>query len=215
MATMTLREFDRWFALEICRYNNSIDSSLGCTPVARWEALSGEMSGDIPFDMEAFRVSFLPSEQRQIRRDGVHLFDIRYWSDALAGYVGRRDGKVVVRYDPRDLSAIWVELEGGRCVEARYRNLEIPPVSLWEYREAMQKARALGKKGSNELVLAELIRQQRQIEGESRALTKAERRSRERKGTLQGSVPTDSPSAGLRPVDTGDTSRPLFKVERW
>lgn len=68
MATLTLSEFDRWFALEICRYNNSIHSSLGCTPVAKWEAPSGEMSGDIPFDMEAFRVSFLPSEQRQIRR---------------------------------------------------------------------------------------------------------------------------------------------------
>jgi putative transposase len=215
MATMTLSEFDSWFALEICRYNNSIHSSLGCTPVAKWEALSGEMAGDIPFDMEAFRVSFLPSELRQVRRDGIHLFDLRYWSDALAGHVGRKDGKAVVRYDPRNLSVIWVELDGGRCIEARYRNLEIPPVSLWEYREAMKTARALGRTGSNELVLAELIRQQRQIEGESRRLTKAERRSRERKGTLKGSSPADSTFEGLRPVDTGDTSRPLFKVERW
>ncbi|OHC53486.1 MAG: transposase [Rhodobacterales bacterium RIFCSPHIGHO2_02_FULL_62_130] len=215
MATMTLSEFDSWFALEICRYNNSIHSSLGCTPVAKWEALSGEMAGDIPFDMEAFRVSFLPSELRQVRRDGIHLFDLRYWSDALAGHVDRKDGKVVVRYDPRNLSVIWVELDGGRCIEARYRNLEIPPVSLWEYREAMKTARTLGRTGSNELVLAELIRQQRQIEGESRQLTKAERRSRERKGTLKGSSPADSTFEGLRPVDTGDTSRPLFKVERW
>jgi putative transposase len=215
MATMTSSEFDTWFALEICRYNNSIHSSLGCTPVAKWETLSGEMSGDIPFDMDAFRVSFLPSEQRQVRRDGIHLFDIRYWSDALAGRVGRKDGKVAVRYDPRDLSAIWVELEGGRYVEARYRNLEIPQVSLWEYREAMQKGRALGKKGSSEAVLAELINQQRQIADESRVLTKAERRTRERRNTLKGSVQADPPSEGLRPVDTGDTSRPLFKVERW
>ena len=215
MAAMTLGEFDRWFALEICRYNNSIHSSLGCTPVAKWEALAGEMSGDIPFDMEAFRVSFLPSEQRQVRRDGIHLFDLRYWSDALAGYVGRRDGKVVVRYDPRDLSSVWIELDGGRCVEARYRNLEIPPVSLWEYREAMQKARAMGKVGTNELVLAELIRQQRRIEGESRALTKAERRSRESNSSMRGLAAEDRASEGLRPVDTGDTSRPMFKVERW
>ena len=215
MATMTLSEFDSWFALEICRYNNGIHSSLGCTPVAKWEALSGEMTGDIPFDMEAFRVSFLPSETRQVRRDGIHLFDLRYWSDALAGHVDRKAGKVVVRYDPRDLSVIWVELDGGRCIEARYRNLEIPPVSLWEYREAMKTARALGRTGSNEVVLAELIRQQRQIEGESRQLTKAERRARERKGSLKGSIPADSAFEGLRPVDTGDTSRPLFKVERW
>ena len=85
--------------------------------------------GDIPFEMEAFRVSFLPSELRKVRRDGIHLFQIRYWSDALAGHIGRGDGKVVVRYDPRDISMIWVELDDGRYVEARYRNLEIPPVS--------------------------------------------------------------------------------------
>ncbi len=94
-------------------------------------------------------------------------------------------------------------------------DLEIPPVSLWEYREAMRKARALGKSGSNELVLAELIRQQRQIEAESRGLTKAERRTRERKGTLKGTNSAVSTTEGLRPIDTGDTSRPLFKVERW
>jgi len=215
MATMTLSEFDRWFALEICRYNNSIHSSLGCTPVAKWEVLSAEMMGDIPFEMEAFWVSFLPSELRKVRRDGIHLFQIRYWSDALAGHIGRGDGRVVVRYDPRDLSVIWVELDGGRYVEARYRNLEIPPVSLWEYREAMRKARALGKSESNELVLAELIRQQRQIEAESRGLTKAERRSRERKTAIKGSNSAVATTEGLRPIDTGDTSRPLFKVERW
>jgi len=215
MATMTLSEFDRWFVLEICRYNNSIHSSLGCTPVAKWEALSAEMMGDIPFEMEAFWVSFLPSELRKVRRDGIHLFQIRYWSDALAGHIGRGDGRVVVRYDPRDLSVIWVELDGGRYVEARYRNLEIPPVSLWEYREAMRKARALGKSESNELVLAELIRQQRQIEAESRGLTKAERRSRERKTAIKGSNSAVATTEGLRPIDTGDTSRPLFKVERW
>lgn len=143
MAAMTLREFDGWLALEICRYNNSIHSSLGCTPVAKWDALAGEMSGDIPFDMEAFWISFLPSEQRQVWQDGVHLFDLRYWSDALAAHVGRRDGKVVVRYDPRDISVVWVERDSGRYVEARYRNLKIPPVSLWEYHEAMQKTLAV------------------------------------------------------------------------
>lgn len=88
-------------------------------------------------------------------------------------------------------------------------------MSLWEYRETMQKARAMGKVGANELVLAKLIRQQRQIEGESRVLTKAERRSRERNSALKGSAADDRASEGLRPIDTGDTSRPMFKVERW
>ncbi|SMX46220.1 hypothetical protein MAA8898_03365 [Maliponia aquimaris] len=69
--------------------------------------------GDIPFEIEAFQVSFLPSELRKAWRDGIHLFEIRHWSDALAGRVGRGERKVVVRYDPRDLSVIWVELDDG------------------------------------------------------------------------------------------------------
>ena len=73
----------------------------------------------------------------------------------------------------------------------------------------------MGKVGTNELVLAELIRQQRQIEGESRALTMAERRSRERNSSMKGLAADDRASEGLRPVDTSDTSRPMFKVERW
>ena len=79
----------------------------------------------------------------------------------------------------------------------------------------MKKARAMGKVGTNELVLAELIRQQRQIERESRGLTKAERRSRERNSARMSLANDDGASEGLRPVDTGDTSRPMFKVERW
>lgn len=214
-AAMTLSEFDAWFVLEICRYNNSIHSSLGCTPVAQWEALAGEMVGDIPFDTGAFRVSFLPSERRQIRRDGVHLFHIRYWSDALAGHIGRKDREVTLRYDPRDLSSIWVELEGGRSVEARYRNLEMPPMSLWEHREARQRRLAEGKKDFDEVILAELIHLQRRIAEDSRVLTKTERRSRERREILKKAMHVREAADELRPVDTGDTSRPLFKVERW
>lgn len=41
MAARTLGEFDRWLGLEICRYNNSIQPSLGCKPVVNWEALGG------------------------------------------------------------------------------------------------------------------------------------------------------------------------------
>ena len=110
---------------------------------------------------------------------------------------------------------IWIELDDGRYVEAQYRNLEIPPVALWEYRDAMRKARFLGNSGSNELVLIELIRQQRQIEAESRGLTTAGRRSRERKGVLDGAASAVAKTEGLRAINTGDTSRALLKVERW
>jgi len=58
------------------------------------------------------------------RRDGVHLFGIR-WSDALVS-PGRHEQMLMTRYDPRDLSRIWVRRSDGRHVEARYKNLANP-----------------------------------------------------------------------------------------
>jgi putative transposase len=66
MAAMTLGEFDRWFALEICRYNNSIrDRSIIWGHAARWKsgtATKGEMTGrfDCTGDWYARRSLRLP-----------------------------------------------------------------------------------------------------------------------------------------------------------
>ena len=44
---------------------------------------------------------------------GVDLFGVHYWSDVFASLVGRRQGKLQVKYDPRDLSQIWVITDDG------------------------------------------------------------------------------------------------------
>jgi putative transposase len=77
----------------------------------------------LPADRLKFWVSFLPEERRQLRRDGIHLFGIRYWASALAPDVGRADDRLAVRYDPRDLSRVFVRRPNGHFVEARYRSL--------------------------------------------------------------------------------------------
>ena len=67
----------------------------------------------LPQDAERFLQDFLPFEERRIRRDGVHLFGIRYWADVLSAWAGRFSGHVRVRYDPRDLSCVFVEGPDG------------------------------------------------------------------------------------------------------
>ena len=37
----------------------------------------------MPGDVRRFLIDFLPAEQRILRRDGLHLHHIRYWSDEL------------------------------------------------------------------------------------------------------------------------------------
>ena len=74
---------------------------------------------------------------------------------------------------------------------------------------------AQGKEDLVKATFAELIHLQRQIADESQALTKTERRVRERHEVLKTVDQAESRSKGLRAVDTGDTSRPQYKVERW
>jgi putative transposase len=44
---------------------------------------AGAGLGALPGDIEQFTVSFLPFEMRKLRRDGLHLFNIRYWDPVL------------------------------------------------------------------------------------------------------------------------------------
>lgn len=96
--------------------------------------MNGDDAGRRIFDPAAFRISFLPQKRRKLQRTGVSLFSIQYWTDAFVPLIGRTAEPMAVKYDPRDLSKIWVVLEEGRVLEARYRNLNRPPISLWEYR---------------------------------------------------------------------------------
>ncbi len=96
-------------------------------------------------------------------RDGIHLFHIRYWSDALRGDVGRALDPLAVKYDPRDMSRVFVRRMNGRWIEARYRDLRRPAISLWEYREALRQLPSPGKREVNEAIIFETIAHQREI----------------------------------------------------
>jgi putative transposase len=95
----------------------------------------------------AFWVSFRPDAYRRLRPDGIWLHDIPYWSNALSGQVGRVKGDLLVKFDPRDVSRIFVQHPDGHFVEARARGLGFPAISLRDWRLAR---RALGMKGRGE-----------------------------------------------------------------
>ena len=45
----------------------------------------------MPTDPRRFLIDFLPAERRVLQRDGLHLFNIRYWSDELRRLMGQGD----------------------------------------------------------------------------------------------------------------------------
>jgi Mu transposase, C-terminal len=71
------------------------------------QELQGGVSFDLPPDRMAFWTSFLPEKRRRLLKDGIHFEKIRYWSDVLARDLGR-GGEMLVKYDPRDLSRVFV-----------------------------------------------------------------------------------------------------------
>jgi putative transposase len=87
----------------------------------------------------------------------------------------------VVRYDPRDLSTVFVRRTNGHFIEARYRTLGHPPISLWERNAAVRKLNAKGRREVDETMIFTSVMEQRSIEDDARRLTAKSRRNRERR----------------------------------
>jgi putative transposase len=144
-SALTMAELEHWLAIEICEhYHRRVHRGLHRSPLAAWrDALrqAGSGLGALPDRPEQFALSFLPFEHRTLRRDGLHLFNIRYWDPVLPAIV-RPGESVMVRYDPRNLSKIYVAGPDDSYVPVSYADLTLPSITLWEQRAAMKAERA-------------------------------------------------------------------------
>ena len=222
-AVMTLHELEIWLALEITgSYHARVHSVLDTTPLAVWTEGTGQVSSRMPADLQQFLVDFLPSEQRVLQRDGLHLFHIRYWSDELRWLMGEGSRKFTLKYDPRDLSRIFVLTEEG-IIEARPADLTRPAIALWEHKAARRALREAGRRAvDEELIFSTILTQRELVDGAERQ-TKATRRSQARRMHLAPGLMIDitpdaeEPTALSTPQDADDIplQLPGFEVEEW
>ncbi|MEB0029690.1 Mu transposase C-terminal domain-containing protein [Undibacterium sp. RTI2.1] len=125
-AVMTLAEFDKYFAEFIVNdyhlAEHSGDGMNRMSPLQRWN--KGVHQGDImpptglpdrPTDSLALRLSLMPFEMRTIRNGIVEILGERYHSGSLTLIGDKIDltkslaaRKFEVRYDPRNISRVWV-----------------------------------------------------------------------------------------------------------
>ena len=220
---MTLHELEIWLALEITgSYHARVHSVLDTTPLAVWTEGTGQVSSRMPADLQQFLVDFLPSEQRVLQRDGLHLFHIRYWSDELRWLMGEGSRKFTLKYDPRDLSRIFVLTEEG-IIEARPADLTRPAIALWEHKAARRALREAGRRAvDEELIFSTILTQRELVDGAERQ-TKATRRSQARRAHLAPGLMIDitpdaeEPTALSTPQDADDIplQLPGFEVEEW
>jgi putative transposase len=207
-AALTLRELERSIALDIVgSYHQSIHGGLGRPPLAVWREHEDRTPLRLPDDRQRFWLNFLPEDERTLRPTGIHLFGLRYWSPALSADVGRASRKLLVKYDPRDLSRIFVRRPSGSFVEARYADITLPSLTLHEVTGARK---ALLAKGRREIGMEAIVRTavaQRELISEAVRKTAAARR-RGMRG--QNSRVDDGGWGSLRGVDS---SKPVASVE--
>jgi putative transposase len=177
-AAMTFREFECALGWEIAgRYNEEIHSALLRPPIAVWREHEASLALRMPKDRMAFWVSFLPDAHRTLRPDGIWLHDIPYWSNALSGQVGRAKSELFIKFDPRDVSRIFVQHPDGRFLEARARPLGFPGISLREWNQAKKALGGKGRKERNDEQITKTALAQRQLIDKAITKTAAARRA--------------------------------------
>lgn len=203
-AALTLAELEKWLAIQIVGpYHAGVHDGIGLPPSAAWTgALARRPEAvRVPSDLDGFLVDLLPCQERMVRRDGIRLFNIHYWDDVLSVWAGRVETRLSVRFDPRDLSRIWLEAPDGTRWPIRYRDLARPPISLWEHREAQRRLREQGRAAVDEQLIFDAVEAQRALVAEAAAQTKRARRAAQRVAHLTDAedLPCPPPIATDRP----------------
>jgi putative transposase len=181
-AAMTLREFERWFTLQVGIYHGTIHRQIGMPPLAAWQEGLAKRPDPlrIPADPGKFLLDFLPFEMRRIRREGIELFHMFYWHGALSRLVANCPSKLPIKYNPLNLSAVYVELPEGGHLTVPLRDRRRPPITKFEHQWAIQALREHGRQAVDEQSLFDMVQEQRRIVVEAIGKTKAARKSAQR-----------------------------------
>jgi len=115
---------ETWLGAQIAVYHARRHPDLRRSPLAAWTAQDISASSRTPDDCLRFRLSFFPQEDCTLEPDGLKLGNATYWSRGLEDDLAAGRPRLAVRYDPRDMSRIFVERPSGRFVKARAQQAE-------------------------------------------------------------------------------------------
>lgn len=148
-ARLSLDDLQAWAAEQIIgKYNNSPHSALGGrSPNQVWTELSPPSDPILPTDFAQFRIDLLPDEPRTIQPQGIRWQDEDYYSEAVGALLLQGKRAVLIKYDPRDRSEIYVRGLDGRYAPVPLRftpQAPLPP--LW-LKKAAKKTLPVASKG--------------------------------------------------------------------
>jgi putative transposase len=142
-AALTLSELGGFLLEDIHRYHRRVHRSLGKAPLSAWEQYWGKDAAvpRLPKDVARFRLDFLPLQRRVVGREGIELFGLKYSCETLVPEVDPGQ-KRIVRYDPRDLSRVYLEQSQSAPLAIPLRDPAMPRLSLWELK-AIKRSKSM------------------------------------------------------------------------
>jgi putative transposase len=224
-AVMTLLEFETWLTMQVVGvYHSEVHRSLSIPPIDAWRELSKARKNAVRFpkDETQFLYDFLPCEHRKVRRDGIRLFNIHYWDNVLSVWAGRDNTPMPVKYDPRDLSQVYLQAPDGAYWPIRFRNLLRPRITLWEHKQAVKLLREKGRRSVDEQMIFDAVDAQRSLISEAKARTKKARIQSQRTTYALDAALDETPQAQLESDTENATNEDQsnlnllpFDVEDW
>lgn len=181
-ACLTLPEFERWLTLQIAVYHGTIHGELGVPPLTAWHDALAKRPTPLryPINDAAFLLNFLPFEMRKVRREGIELFHAFYWHGTLAALAVSTDRKRPVKYNPLNLSAVYLELSDGEHLTVPLRDRRRPAITKFEHDAAVKALRERGRLALDEHQIFEMVKEQRTIVRDAIARTKTARKAAQR-----------------------------------
>ena len=152
-ARMTLRELERWIGWEVAgHYHQRVHAGLHRPPIAVWREHEDRRNFRLPVDR--LSLGFLSARGRALPPAGRDPF-LQHQLPVHDPRGGCRpiEGEAAHQIDPRDLSRIFVRRSSGRFVEARYRNLSWPAITMAEQKAAVRRLKAQGRREIDETMI--------------------------------------------------------------
>ena len=219
-AVMTMAELETWVVHQIAGvYHHTVHRALGKAPITAWTEAMAEVGRPLRTapDEDRFYLDFLPFRKRTVQRGGVALFNISYSDGVLSTLLAKPSQQFTVRYDPRDMSRVYLRDPEGTYWPIPYSDRRLPAVTLSEINAVRRQLLDAGNKRLTQNQVFEALDRQRDLVEQAAAKSKLARRNLERmrRGLGEAEVapgPTDTPAAALE--NDASLITP-FAVEEW
>ncbi len=223
-ACLTFADLERCVALAIIDHNGQMNEKTLKVPLEEWRAHVPDppQAADAP---DAVMLNFLPEERRRLTQQGVELFALHYYAPWLGVLVPERDrlGSLEIRYDPRDISRIYVrDPSDGQFRVAKRRDGATTSLTLWEHRRARREKRATRARTATEKIaisreIGAIVAAARAMKAQTPRSTKTEARDAVRAAqAAEASKPyqTMEPN-GAPPEPHPGRAKRLLPIESW